>query len=117
VAVNSATAVCAASPTTITHTTVAVNPAAASYTAHPATVVAGRLDAAAGRIPRMCATLADQQTTRLLLYAGTQKLTEITDRAPSLPDSGWLADLIVTSEQIHPSIVTTTRFEVRDLAT
>ena len=65
----------------------------------------------------MCATLADQQTTRLLLFAGTQKLTELTDRAPSLPDTGWLADLIVTSDQIHPSIVTATSFEVRDLAT
>jgi hypothetical protein len=68
-------------------------------------------------IHAMCATLADQQTTRLLLFAGTQKLTELTDRAPSLPDTGWLTDLIVTSEQIHPSIVTATRFEVRDLAT
>jgi hypothetical protein len=64
----------------------------------------------------MCATLADQQTTRLVLFAGTQKLTELTDRAPSLPDTGWLTDLIVTSEQIHPSIVIATRFEVRDLA-
>ena len=65
----------------------------------------------------MCATLADQQTTRLVFFAGAQKLTELTDRAPSLPDTGWLTDLIVTSEQIHPSTVTATRFEVRDLAT
>ena len=65
----------------------------------------------------MCATLADQQTTRLVLFAGTQKLTELTDRAPSLPGTGWLTDLIVSSEQIRPSTVTATRFEVRDLAT
>jgi hypothetical protein len=68
-------------------------------------------------IRAMCATLADQQTTRLLLFAGDQKLIELTDRAPSLPDTGWLTDLIVTSEQIHPSTVTATRYEVRDLAT
>lgn len=66
-------------------------------------------------IQGMCATLADQQTTRLLLFAGTQKLAELTDSAPSLPDAGWLTDLIVTSEQTHPSIVTANHFEVRDL--
>jgi hypothetical protein len=64
----------------------------------------------------MCATMADLQTTRLLLFAGTQKLADVTDTAPVVPDAGWLADLIVSSDQIHPSIVTATHFEVRDLS-
>jgi hypothetical protein len=64
----------------------------------------------------MCATLADLQTTRLLLFAGTQKLADLTDTTSVVPDAGWLPDLIVTSDQIHPSIVTATRFEVRDLS-
>jgi hypothetical protein len=64
----------------------------------------------------MCATLADRHSIRLVLFAGQQKLADITDRATAMPDAGWLPDLMVTSEDLHSSIVTATRFEVRDLA-
>jgi hypothetical protein len=64
----------------------------------------------------MCATLSDLHSTRLVLFAGSQKLADFTDRATAMPDAGWLPDLLVTSEDLHPSIVTATRFEVRDLA-
>jgi hypothetical protein len=67
-------------------------------------------------IEGMCATLADAQTTRLLFFAGRQKLADLIDNAPVLADAGWLPDLLVTSDESHPSIVTATRFEVRDLA-
>ena len=64
----------------------------------------------------MCATLADLHSTRLVFFAGAQKIADFTDLATTLPDAGWLPDLIVTSEDIHASVVTATRFEVRDLA-
>ncbi len=63
----------------------------------------------------MCATLADLRTTRLVLFAGTLKLADIIDTATAMPDAGWLADILVTSEALHPSTVTATHFEVRDL--
>lgn len=64
----------------------------------------------------MCATLADGHTVRLLMFAGAQKLADITDNAAALPDAGWQADLVLTSSASHDSTVTVTRFEVRDLA-
>jgi hypothetical protein len=64
----------------------------------------------------MCATLADQKTTRLVLFAGTQRLADIVDSTTAMPDAGWLSDLLVTSEALHSSTVTATHFEVRDLA-
>jgi hypothetical protein len=63
----------------------------------------------------MCATMSDQQGIRLMLFAGTQKIADITDGATTLPDTGWQADLVVTSSAIHDSTVTVTHFEVRDL--
>jgi hypothetical protein len=74
------------------------------------------LGAAPVVIEGMCATLADAKTTRLLLFAGTEMLADLTDTAPALPDTGWLPDLLITSDQSRPSIVTATLFEVRDLA-
>jgi hypothetical protein len=67
-------------------------------------------------IQGMCATLADQHTIRLILFAGKQSLADFTDSATTLPDAGWFADLMVTSEAIRPTTVTATRFEVRDLS-
>jgi hypothetical protein len=64
----------------------------------------------------MCATMPDQHGVRLLLFAGTQKIADFTDSATTLPDSGWQADLMLTSSAIHDSTVTVTHFEVRDLA-
>jgi hypothetical protein len=64
----------------------------------------------------LCATLADLHTTRLALFAGTQMVADFTDIVATLPDAGWLADLLVTSETAHVSTVTATHFEVRDLA-
>jgi hypothetical protein len=63
----------------------------------------------------MCATMSDQQGIRLMLFAGTQKIADIADGATTLPDTGWQADLVVTSSAIHDSTVTVTHFEVRDL--
>jgi hypothetical protein len=64
----------------------------------------------------LCATLADQHTIRLILFAGTQRVADITDRATTLADAGWQADLMVTSSAIQDSTVTVAHFEVRDLA-
>jgi hypothetical protein len=80
----------------------------------------GKSSAALGSAPiavqGICATLADMHTTRLILFAGRQKLADFTDTATSMPDVGWLPDLIVTSDARRASTVTATRFEVRDLA-
>jgi hypothetical protein len=64
----------------------------------------------------MCATMADLHSTRLVFFAGALKIADFMDPAASMPDAGWLSDLIVTSEDIHASVVTATRFEVRNLA-
>ena len=64
----------------------------------------------------ICATLADQHTVRLIMFAGTEKLADFTDSATALPDTGWLADLELTSSAIHDSTVTVTHFEIRDVA-
>ena len=64
----------------------------------------------------MCATLADEHTVRLLMFAGSDRVADITDSATALPDAGWQADLMLTSSDIHDSIVTVTHFEVRNLA-
>ena len=64
----------------------------------------------------MCATMADQHTIRLLMFAGGQKVVDITDSATTLPDAGWQSGLMLTSETSHDSVVTVTHFEVRDLA-
>jgi len=63
----------------------------------------------------MCATMSDQHGIRLLLFAGTQRIADITDSATALPNTGWQADLMLTSSAIHDSTVTVTHFEVRDL--
>ena len=80
----------------------------------------GRSSAAPGSTPlaveAMCATLADQHTIRLILFAGTQKVADISDSAATLATAGWQADLTVTSSASHDSTVTATHFEVRDLA-
>ena len=75
-----------------------------------------RLGSAPLAVQGMCATLADLKTTRLVLFAGTQKLADILDTATPMPGAGWLPDLLVTSEALHSSTVTATHFEVRDLA-
>ena len=75
-----------------------------------------KLGAAPLAVQGMCATLADLKTTRLTLFAGTLKIADISDTATSMPDAGWLTDLLVTSEALHASTVTATHFEVRDLA-
>jgi hypothetical protein len=64
----------------------------------------------------MCATLADGHTVRLVMFAGPNKIADMTDNANALPDAGWQADLVTTSSEIHDSTVTVTHFEVRDLA-
>jgi len=64
----------------------------------------------------MCATLADQHTVRLIMFAGTDKIADFKDSATTLADAGWQADLVVTSSAIRDSTVTVTHFEVRDLA-
>jgi hypothetical protein len=64
----------------------------------------------------MCATLADGHTVRLVMFAGSDKVADITDSATALPDAGWQADLVLTSSEIHASTVTVAHFEVRDLA-
>lgn len=66
-------------------------------------------------IEGMCATLADQHTLRLLMFAGKDKLADIIDSANAMPDVGWQADLMLTSSGAHASTVTVTHFEVRDL--
>jgi hypothetical protein len=86
----------------------------------PVILIQGKSKVALGSTPLavegMCATLADQRTTRLTLFVGASKVADFTDTAGQLADVGWRPDLIVTSEAIHPSIVTMTHFEVRDLA-
>jgi hypothetical protein len=64
----------------------------------------------------MCATLADGHTVRLVMFAGSEMVADMTDNANELPDAGWQADLVLTSSEIHDSTVTVTNFEVRDLA-
>lgn len=66
-------------------------------------------------IEGMCATLADQHTVRLLMFAGKDKIADFTDSATAMPDTGWQADLTLTSSDIRDSTVTATHFEVRDL--
>jgi hypothetical protein len=66
-------------------------------------------------IEGMCATLADGQTVRLLMFAGKAKIVDIADSANAMPDIGWQSDLMLTSSEIQDSTVTATRFEVRDL--
>jgi hypothetical protein len=89
-------------------------------TTKPIVMRAGSSSATVGSTPLVvqgiCARLADLHTIRLILFAGTQKIADISDTANNLPDTGWLPDLMVTSETIRPSTVTATRFEVRDLA-
>jgi hypothetical protein len=67
-------------------------------------------------ITGMCATLADGHTVRLVMFAGPDRVADLTDNANALPDAGWQADLVLTSAEIHDSTVTITHFEVRDLA-
>jgi hypothetical protein len=74
-----------------------------------------RLDSAPLTVQGMCATFGDLRTTRLILFAGTLKVADIIDTVTAMPDAGWLADLLVTSEALHASTVTATHFEVRDL--
>jgi hypothetical protein len=64
----------------------------------------------------MCVTLSDLHTTRLILFADTKKIADFADTGAALPDIGWQTALIVTSDASHPSVVTATRFEVRDLS-
>ena len=66
-------------------------------------------------IEGMCATLADQHSVRLAMFAGKDKIADITDSADAMPDAGWQADLTLTSSAIHDSTVTVTHFEERDL--
>lgn len=66
-------------------------------------------------IEGMCATLADQHTVRLVMFAGKDKIADITDSSNAMPDAGWQADLTLTSSSIHDSTVTVTHFEERDL--
>lgn len=75
-----------------------------------------KLGSTALAVEGMCATLADKQTTRLVLFAGAQKVADFTDTSPKLTDEGWVTDLMVTSATIHSSTVTASRFEVRDLS-
>ena len=75
-----------------------------------------RLGTAPLAVTGMCATLADQHTMRLVMFAGPDKIADITDSAIAVSDTGWQADLMVTSSEIHDSTVTVAHFEVRDLA-
>jgi hypothetical protein len=89
--------------------------------AMPAILKQGKTSVTLGSKPLavqgMCATLSDLHSTRLVFFAGALKIADLTDPATTtMPDAGWLPDLIVTSEDIHASVVTATRFEVRDLA-
>jgi hypothetical protein len=74
-----------------------------------------RLGSAPLTVTGMCATLLDGHTVRLLMFAGTEKIADISDSAIELPDAGWQADLMLTSSETQDSIVTVTHFEVRDL--
>jgi hypothetical protein len=88
--------------------------------AKPAILKQGKASVKVGSKPLavqgICATLADLHSTRLVFFAGSLKIADFTDPDTNMPDAGWLSDLIFTSEDIHPSIVTATRFEVRNLA-
>ncbi|HEY2598409.1 MAG TPA: hypothetical protein VGJ79_08010 [Candidatus Dormibacteraeota bacterium] len=66
-------------------------------------------------IEGMCVALADEHSVRLVMFAGKAKIADITDSANALPDAGWQADLMLTSSEIHASIVTVMHFEIRDL--
>lgn len=74
-----------------------------------------KLGSAALAVQGMCATFGDLKTTRLILFAGTLKVADVIDTTTAMPDAGWLADLLVTSEALHASTVTATHFEIRDL--
>ena len=86
----------------------------------PLVLKQGKSSASLGGAPLivtgMCATQADQHTVRLVMFAGAARVADFTDSATALPDLGWQADLMVTSSEIHDSIVSVTHFEVRDLA-
>ena len=64
----------------------------------------------------MCATLADNHTTRLAMFVNGSAVADIYDAAPALSDSGWLSGLVVASFEPTPSTVIVSRFEERDLA-
>ena len=64
----------------------------------------------------VCATLDDGVSTRVMLFVDGVNVADLIDFAPAMPGSGWLAGLIVASTDKAPSMVTATRFEVRNLA-
>jgi hypothetical protein len=51
------------------------------------------------QISGICATLADGQTTRLALFAGTEQVADITD-VTSLDADGWLGGLLSSGDDV-----------------
>jgi len=64
----------------------------------------------------VCATLSDGRTTRLVLFANGQRLTDLTDAQAGLPGPGWLAALDVDSRKAVPTRVTATHFGIQNVA-
>jgi hypothetical protein len=60
----------------------------------------------------VCVLHADEATTDLTLYINGAQMAGITDTAGFLADTGWYAELLVSSDD-PPTTVTVTKFEVR----
>ncbi len=79
------------------------NQGAVAMSSTPSTLDEGELPANLGsqelQISGICATLADGQTTRLVLFVGTQKVADITDVA-SLDADGWLGGLMSNGDDV-----------------
>jgi hypothetical protein len=76
----------------------------------------GTLTAKPGATPLtiegICVTQLDGKSTKLTLLINGVQVTQITDTASTLPDAGWYAELIVSSDD-PPTTVVVTKFEVR----
>jgi hypothetical protein len=60
-----------------------------------------------------CITAADG-TSQLVLFVNGAEVADVTD-AQAVSSTGWLSGVDIASRAIRPTIVTFTRFEVRDL--
>ena len=79
------------------------NQGAVTLSSTPTILDEGTLPAKLGsqelQISGICATLADGQTTRLALFAGTEKVADIT-AVSSLDSDGWLGGLISSGDDM-----------------
>lgn len=93
-----------------------------SATANPTTLKQGTIRGAPapGVIPvtlvGVCATMADELTTRLAFFIDGTKVADFTDTPQAALSVGWVADLVTAGSDSGPVTVTVTHFDERDLS-